>query len=199
MRSARRRALTYWLRAGVDGRRCSAIVFLPAAQPARRGDPGDPRQRGGGGVGRRARHERQAARVRARRLRRGAGRRAVAGDRAHLPAEGLFQRPVDGLHDLHGAGRRHRHLRGRRSSARVIFFADRDLVRRHGRLVPGRPRRDGAALRAAPAARHLGRDRGPLRRCSLLPVGYRLRFRAPEGATRERRLQQTASNEGGSA
>ena len=55
----------------------------------------------------------EAPRLRACRLRRGAGRRAVARDGAHLPAEGLFQPALDGLHDFHGAGRRARHVRGR--------------------------------------------------------------------------------------
>ena len=61
------------------------------AQPARRGDAGDPRQRGGGGINRRAGRARQAAGVHARRLRRGARRRALGRDCAHLPAQGLFQ------------------------------------------------------------------------------------------------------------
>ena len=147
------------VRARRDGRPAGDRL-RPAAQPARRGDPGDPRQRGGGGIDRRAGHERQAARVHARRLRRGAGGGALGGDGAHLPAEGLFQPAVDGVHDLHGAGWRIGDLRGS-DSRRGHLLRHRDLVRRHGRLVSGRPRRDGAHFRASLPARHLGLGRGP--------------------------------------
>ena len=88
--SGSRRALTYWCALDRDGRTARDRLFAPA-QPARRGDPGDPRQRGGGGIDRRQGRAREAARVHARRLRRGARRRALGGDGAHLPAEGLFQ------------------------------------------------------------------------------------------------------------
>ena len=46
----------------------------------------------------------------------------------------------------------------------MIFFAIEAWFGDAGRLVPGRPRRHGARLRAVPAARHLGLGRGPLRR-----------------------------------
>ena len=154
-----RRALTYWC-ALVAMTGLLAIVFGLLRCSARRGDPGDPRQRGGGGIGWRARHERQAARVHPRRLRRGDGGSALGGDRAHLPAAGLFQSAMDGVHDLHGAGRRIGDLRGVDSRRRHLL-RHRGLVRRHGRLVSGRARRDRAHLRASVPARHLGLGRGP--------------------------------------
>ena len=70
-----------------------------------------------------------------------------------------FSPLMDRLHDLHGAGRRPRDLRGR-DSRRGRLFRDRDLVRRHGRLVSGRTRRDGAHLRPSFPARLLGLGRG---------------------------------------
>jgi hypothetical protein len=83
----------------------------------------------------------------------------LGGDGAHLPAAGLFQPAMDGVHDLHGAGRRVGDLRGVDSRGRHLL-RHRGLVRRHGRLVSGRARRDRSHLRASVPARHLGLGRG---------------------------------------
>jgi hypothetical protein len=148
--SGSRRALTYWCAlAAMTG--LLAIVFSLLRSPL-------------GAAIQAIRDNEEAAEsigvrvVSAKRLR--AGGRAVGGDGAHLPAEGLFQSAMDGVHDLHGPGRRIGDLRGG-DSRRRRFLRHRDLVRRHGRLVSCRPRRDRASLRASLPARHLGLGRGP--------------------------------------
>ena len=118
---------------------------------------------------------RQAAGLRARRLRRGARRRAMGRDGAHLPAEDLFQPAMDRLHDLHGAGRRPRDVRGR-DPRRGRLLRHRGLVRRHRRLVSRRPRRDGARLRARSCRAASGAGSRITTSLRLLPIGYRLRF-----------------------
>ena len=50
-----RRLTIYWLALGCDGAAARRLVRA-APQPRRRGHPGDPRQRGSGGLGRRPRH-----------------------------------------------------------------------------------------------------------------------------------------------
>ena len=164
--------------------------LLPAARADRRGDPGDPRQRAGGRVDRRARDARQADRLRPRRLRRGARRRAVGGDGGHLPAEDLFQPAMDRLHDLHGAGRRPRHVR-RRDPRRRRVLRHRGMVRRRRRLVPRRPRRGGAGLRARLAARNLGLGRG--QDCAAAAAG-RLPRPIPEPRSARRSAAAAKSN-----
>ena len=76
----------------------------------------------------------------------------------------------------------------------VVFFAIESVVRRHRRLVSGRPRRDGAGLRACLSARHLGLGRGPHRRCGCCRSATacasrqrRERRRRAEGARRSKR------------
>ena len=101
-----------------------------------------------------------------------ARRRAVGRDRAHLPAEGLFQPAVDRLHDLHGAGRRARDLR-RRHPRRDRLFRHRGVVRR-GRvwyLVGLGATALVFALALPRGAWGFLEDRTALR---LLPIGYRL-------------------------
>ena len=86
-----RRALTYWCALGRDGRLCSAIAVRAAAQPLGAAIQAiRDNEEAAASVGVRV-HGDQAPDLRPRGVRRGAGRRAVAGDRAHLPAEDLFQ------------------------------------------------------------------------------------------------------------
>ena len=144
MTAATRRATIYWLALAAmtallahPVRACCAAASARAIQAIRDNEDA------AASVGVRV-VAHQAAAVRARRLRHRHCRRAVARDRHHLPAEDLLQRAVDRLHDLHGAGRRHRPLRGR-DPRRHHLLPDRDLVRRHRRLVPDRARRHRAA------------------------------------------------------
>ena len=123
-----RRALTYWCAlAAMAG--LLAIVFfllrspLGAAIQAIRDDEEAAESVGVRVVARQAHH------FRARRLRRRARWRAVGRDRPHLPAQDLLQPAMDRLHDLHGAGRRPRHLRGR-DPRRGRLLRHRGLVRR---------------------------------------------------------------------
>ena len=76
---------------------------------------------------RRARDLGEASRLRARCVWRGACGRALDCDGPDLPAEGLLQPALDGVHDFHGAGGRARHVR--RSDSR------RDRVLRHRSVV----------------------------------------------------------------
>ena len=62
----------------------------------------------------------------------------------------IFMALVGGLGTFEGLDPRRRHL-----------LRHRNLVRRHGRLVSGRARRDGASVRASLPARLLGLGRGP--------------------------------------
>ena len=156
--SGSRRALTYWC-ALIAMTGLLAIVFwllrspLGAAIQAIRDN-----EEAAESIGVRV-APRQAAGVHARRLRRGARRRALGGDGAHLPAQGLFQPLMDRLHDLHGAGRRPGDFRGS-DSRRGRLLRHRNLVRRHGRLVSGRAWRDSAHIRSAFPARLVGLGRG---------------------------------------
>ena len=92
-----------------------APALRPAAQPPRRLAPGDPRRRGGGRVGRRARAARQGDPLRRRRRGLRGGRdddpRLAALDPAARPGLDL-RHQLDGEDDLHGARRRPRHVRG---------------------------------------------------------------------------------------
>src|SRR5208337_2411137 len=114
------------------------------------------------------------------RVRRRARGRALGDDRPHVSAQGLFQPAVDGVHDLHGAGRRARNIRGR-DPRRDRLFRHRSLVRAGGRLVSRRARSDRARLRARLSARRLGlgrRQYGAEDPADRLPA-------APRAGTRE--------------
>ena len=84
-----------------------------------------------------------------------AGRRAVARHHDHFPAEDLFRHSMDGIHDLHGAGRRPRHLR-RTDPRRRNFFPYRIFLWRDRGLVFDRPRRGGGCIRTISAPRFVG-------------------------------------------
>ena len=109
----RAQAYTYWLALGVHGAAssssascCCAAALGPSLQAIRDDEDGR-------GVARRARDRRQAAAVRA--GRRSAAAAARCGDdpeHAARPAGLDLRRAVDRLHDLHGAARRPRHVRG---------------------------------------------------------------------------------------
>jgi hypothetical protein len=145
-----------------DGGAAPVGALRAPSKPARRVAPGDPRRRGGGRVARRARRGRQADPLRAGGVRLRRGGRADPGRHDLHPAHLDLQRPVDGLHDLHGPGRRARHLRGADPGrARTLDHTDR--VRRQRRRIPDRARRHRHPLRARPAARVVGDDRGALR------------------------------------
>ncbi len=137
-------AYTYWLALG------AAAVFLvvavpAAAQPARRVAAGDPRRRGGGRVARRARARSASASCScSRRVGCGGGGGGDPREQlsiSSLEPDSIFGVQLDGLHDLHGARRRPRHVRGADPRCdRALPDPDVRLV--GGHLVPGRAGRD---------------------------------------------------------
>src|SRR3989344_5326774 len=148
-----RRAYTYWAALAAMAGLCWVVFLLlrskvgTAAQAIR--------QRGGSHLARRARGRHQAAGVRAVGVWLRPGRRPVARHVHQLSAQDLFQRAVDGLPDLHGAGGGDRH-HGRPHPRRAAFLCGRDRVGRAGRALPHRPGRHCHAVCAVFAQGHMG-------------------------------------------
>lgn len=87
--------------------------------------------------------------------------------------QSIFGVQFTGLHDLHGAGRRPRNVRGPDHRRRRVL-PDSVRVRRPGRLLPDRSRSRGRAVRAVPAARAVEPGRGSAARAAAargLPAG----------------------------
>ena len=164
--AATRRALTYWMALGGHGRRCSACCSRCCASPLGAAIQAIRDNEEAAAVGRRAGHARPSASSScsppsASAL---AGALWLATTITFQPktyfsvqwtAYMIFMVLVGGLGTFEGADPRRR-----------AVLCDRSVVRRDRRLVPGWPRRGGAAVRAVSAARACGAGRTALRPAS---------------------------------
>ena len=179
--AAERRDLTYWMTLASMSVML-AVIFLHAAEPARLFNSSHPGQRGSRRLGRSKSIGHQAHYLCHCRHRLRACRRSLAGYLYDVSAAKFLRHSVECLHDIHGAGRRHRALRGT-DPRRHNLLSYRTLVRHRRRMVPHCARPHRAPLLAISTGRHMGLCRGSFPRAA--PTG-RL-SRADAGAIRERR------------